>query len=331
MISIIVAVAQGGVIGGENRLLWHISEDLRHFKSITSGHPVIMGRKTFESLGRPLPNRENVVITRSEIEIEGCRVAHSLEEALSPYSPAESLFIIGGAQIYGEAMAIADRFYLTRVEREYEGDTYFPEWVEAEWERVKCERWERGERFDAPFIFEEYRRVAHSGCDYHIAQATRDDAATINDIATDSFRATYTPIVPAEQIEWMFEDMYSIESIQLRQFDKGQLFFLLYHHGAAVGYVSLEREGTNLVHLHKLYLRPAMQGLGYGRRLIEYAFARAKQMCGGAPCRLELDVNRGNRAVEFYFRLGMQIARQGDYKIEGTEYIRPDYILYINL
>ena len=81
MLSIIVAVAENGVIGDKNALLWHISEDLKHFKALTTGHPVIMGRKTFESLGRPLPNRENVVLTRQALEIPGCRVVHSLDEA----------------------------------------------------------------------------------------------------------------------------------------------------------------------------------------------------------------------------------------------------------
>ena len=83
MISLIVAVAENGVIGDRNALLWHISEDLRHFKAVTTGHPVVMGRKTWESLGRPLPNRTNVVITRQNIEIPGCTVAHSLEEAVA--------------------------------------------------------------------------------------------------------------------------------------------------------------------------------------------------------------------------------------------------------
>ncbi|MFI3328587.1 MAG: dihydrofolate reductase [Rikenellaceae bacterium] len=159
MINIIVAVAENGVIGGENRLLWHISEDLKHFKSITSGHPVIMGRKTFESLGRPLPNRTNVVITRSDIEIEGCTVVHSLQEALDLFDSAkDEIFIIGGAQIYGEALPIADKFYLTRVHKSYEGDTSFPEWDESQWVKVSSERFERGEKYEFPYTFEEYTR-----------------------------------------------------------------------------------------------------------------------------------------------------------------------------
>lgn len=158
MLSVIAAVAQNGIIGGGNRLLWHISEDLRHFKSITSGHPVIMGRRTFDSLGRPLPQRENVVITRSDRSFDGCRTAHSLSEALGMFPSEEEVFIIGGAQIYAEALPMADRLYLTRVERDYEGDTSFPAWDESEWLLSSRERFARGKDFDAPFVFELYER-----------------------------------------------------------------------------------------------------------------------------------------------------------------------------
>ena len=115
MVSIIVAVAQNGVIGDKNALLWHISEDMRFFRRTTSGHPVIMGRKTYDSLGRPLPNRTNVVISRTTKEIEGCTVVGSLEEAIALFPKEEEIFIIGGAQIYALALEVADRLYLTRV------------------------------------------------------------------------------------------------------------------------------------------------------------------------------------------------------------------------
>lgn len=156
MVSIIVAVASNGVIGGNNSLLWHISEDMKHFKALTSGHPVVMGRKTWESIGRPLPNRENVVITRQRIDIPGCRVVHSLAEALSLFGPDEEVFVIGGAQIYAEALAVADRFYLTRVLHDYEGDTLFPAWDPARWRLVASEPFERGETYPYPFVFECY-------------------------------------------------------------------------------------------------------------------------------------------------------------------------------
>ena len=158
MLSLIVAVAQNGVIGDRNALLWHISEDLKHFKALTTGHPVVMGRKTYESLGRPLPNRTNVVISRQELEIPGCRVVHSLDEALALFPGDEEVFIIGGAQIYAEALPRADRFYLTRVFHDYEGDTRFPEWDEAQWRLVSSEAFPCGREYPWPFTFECWER-----------------------------------------------------------------------------------------------------------------------------------------------------------------------------
>lgn len=158
MISIIVAVAQNGVIGDNNSLLWHISEDLRRFKALTTGHPVVMGRKTFESLGRPLPGRRNVVVTRQQIALEGCTVVHSLGEAFGMFSSEEEVFVIGGAQIYAEALPSADRFYLTRVEHAYDGDTRFPEWDETEWKLTQSEAFPAGAKYPWPFVFETYER-----------------------------------------------------------------------------------------------------------------------------------------------------------------------------
>ncbi len=158
MISIIVAVAQNGVIGDRNALLWHIREDLQHFKALTTGHPVVMGRKTHESLGRPLPNRRNVVVTRQETTFEGCETVHSLGEALALFPAEKEVFIIGGAQIYAEALPLADRFYLTRVEHSYEGDTRFPEWDASQWRLVESEAFPHGESYPYPFVFETYER-----------------------------------------------------------------------------------------------------------------------------------------------------------------------------
>lgn len=159
MISIIVAIAENGTIGDKNALLWHISEDLRNFKRITSGHPVIMGRKTYESLGRPLPNRVNVVVSRTTTQIEGCSVVDSLEKAIALFSADEEIFIIGGAQIYAQALPLADKFYLTVVEHPYDGDTSFPAWNESEWELLHEERFACGEKYPHPFSFREYKRA----------------------------------------------------------------------------------------------------------------------------------------------------------------------------
>lgn len=159
MISIIVAVARNGVIGDKNALLWHISEDLRNFKRVTTGHPVVMGRNTFLSLGRPLPGRTNVVVSRTVDQIEGCCVVHSPEEAFAMFAAEEEVFVIGGAQIYARALDVADRLYLTRVEHDYEGDTSFPEWDRTQWRLVSSERFERGEKYPYPFVIEVYERV----------------------------------------------------------------------------------------------------------------------------------------------------------------------------
>ena len=158
MVSIIVAVAQNGTIGDKNALLWHISEDLRFFKRTTSGHPVIMGRKTYDSLGRPLPNRTNVVISRTAQNIEGCTVVRSLEEAMALFPAEEEIFIIGGAQIYALALEVADRIYITRVEHDYEGDTSFPEWNQSKWQLVSREAYPCGEKYPHPFAFELYQK-----------------------------------------------------------------------------------------------------------------------------------------------------------------------------
>ena len=118
----------------------------------------VMGRKTWESLGRPLPNRTNVVITRQNIEIPGCTVAHSLEEAVALFPADEEVFVIGGAQIYAAALPLARKFYLTRVFRAYEGDTRFPAWDEREWRLVSSESFSGGKDYPWPFAFELYER-----------------------------------------------------------------------------------------------------------------------------------------------------------------------------
>ena len=159
MVSIIVAIAQNGTIGDKNSLLWHIKEDMRFFRTTTSGHAVVMGRKSFESLGsRPLPKRTNIVITRADREFEGALTAHSLEEAIRLAEGDEEIFIIGGAQIYREALRVADRMYITRVMHDYEGDTSFPDIDLSEWELVAEEKHDRGEEYEYPFAFLTYER-----------------------------------------------------------------------------------------------------------------------------------------------------------------------------
>ena len=140
--------------------MWHIKEDMRFFRTTTSGHPVIMGRKTFESLGsKPLPKRTNIVITRADREFEGALTAHSLEEAIRMAGEDQEIFIMGGAQIYREALSVVDRMYITHVECDYEGDTSFPEVDYSQWKLVDVVRHERGEEYEAPFEFRTYDRA----------------------------------------------------------------------------------------------------------------------------------------------------------------------------
>ncbi len=139
-IVIIAAVARNRVIGKDNRLLWNIPEDMAHFKALTSGHTVIMGRKTWESLPprfRPLPDRRNIVISRqADYAAPGAEVVDSLEYALKLASTATVVFIIGGEQIYRQAMTVADRLEITEIDQEPEGDAWFPEIAAVDWEKT---------------------------------------------------------------------------------------------------------------------------------------------------------------------------------------------------
>ena len=138
LISIIAAMGRNRAIGYKNTLPWKLPTDLQRFKLLTLGHHMIMGRKTFESIGRPLPGRTSIIITRQkDFQAEGCLIAHSLDAAieLAKSRGEEEAFIIGGAEIYAQALSIADRMYLTMVEAEPEADAFFPEFDENLWEK----------------------------------------------------------------------------------------------------------------------------------------------------------------------------------------------------
>lgn len=176
-ISIIAAVADNGAIGRNNQLLWHITEDLRYFKRITTGHTVIMGRKTWESLGKPLPNRRNIVISRSLVaansanspEANGVEVYENIEEALAAAAKepttvanksAQEVFIIGGGEIYRQTLPYAHKLYLTLVHTNIAyADTFFPAINQNEWREISRESFDRGENFESPFEFVLFARV----------------------------------------------------------------------------------------------------------------------------------------------------------------------------
>lgn len=126
-LSLIVAVAENGVIGKDNALPWRLPEDLKRFKAITMGHPVVMGRRTFESIGSPLPGRRNLVVSRNpDYHPAGAERVGGLEEALAAVDGAQEVFVIGGAELFKESLPKADRLYLTKIHRVFSGDTYFP-------------------------------------------------------------------------------------------------------------------------------------------------------------------------------------------------------------
>lgn len=153
MISIIVAIAgEKRVIGTKGGMPWYIPEELKRFKTITTGHPIVMGRRTFESIGKALPNRTNIIITRDKnFQAEGVIVTHSLEEALrlAVGKPGDSeVFVIGGGEIYKQALPAADKLYLTIIDKEIEGDTFFPDYTE-----FKNKVWESEEQVSDGFKY----------------------------------------------------------------------------------------------------------------------------------------------------------------------------------
>lgn len=156
MVKIIVAMSKNRVIGNNNELIWKLSSDLKRFKELTTGHPVVMGRKTYESIGRPLPNRRNIIITRNlEYEVDGCEVVSSLEEAL--LLTGSDCFIIGGGEIYKQSLEIADKIYLTLVHKDFEGDTTFPE-LGSDWATINTKNFEADEKNEYNYSFIEYDR-----------------------------------------------------------------------------------------------------------------------------------------------------------------------------
>lgn len=153
-LSLIAAMASNRVIGRDNRLPWHLSADLKRFKRLTLGHTLVMGRKTFESIGRPLPGRSTIVVTRQEgyaarFAPDTVRVVHSVEEALDLSREDTEVFIAGGGDIFQQTLPVADRLYLTIIEEAFPGDAYFPEYDESQWRLV--DREDHGPAEDAPF------------------------------------------------------------------------------------------------------------------------------------------------------------------------------------
>jgi len=155
MLSFIVAMDRNRLIGNNNRLPWHLPADLSHFKQTTMGKPILMGRKTWDSIGRPLPGRLNIVLTHTaELKIDGVEVVHSLSQAQALLEPAAELMVIGGSTIYRMLLAQAERIYLTRVDAEFEGDCWFPEIDLRQWQEIAVSAHPADEKnlYDCRFI-----------------------------------------------------------------------------------------------------------------------------------------------------------------------------------
>jgi len=163
MISLIVAVSRNNVIGKGGVLPWRLSDDLRHFKATTLGKPVIMGRKTWESIGKPLPGRQNIVISRQrDFVAKGCEVAATADAAITLAGDAQEIMVIGGTQVYAMFLPRADRLYVTRVHAVVEGDAFFPAIDDGEWTLLTDELHWSDEKNDHAFSFRIYERAADS-------------------------------------------------------------------------------------------------------------------------------------------------------------------------
>jgi len=153
-LSIIVAIGKNNEIGKDNNLLWRLSDDLKRFKQITTGHTIVMGRKTFESLPKgALPNRRNIVLTKQDINIEGVEIVHSKEALFSIIAPDEKVFIIGGASIYELFLNDADTMHLTKVNASFDADVYFPNFAEIDWELITKEEFSANEKNEYDYTY----------------------------------------------------------------------------------------------------------------------------------------------------------------------------------
>ena len=159
MIIMIAAVAENNTLGKDNELVWHLPNDFKRFKALTSGHHIIMGRKTFESFPKPLPNRKHIIITRQKkYQAEGCIIVESIEEAINICPKDENSFIIGGGEIYTLGLPYTDKIEITRVHESFEADTYFPEINNKEWKIVSSEFNKKDEKHKYDYTYQTFIR-----------------------------------------------------------------------------------------------------------------------------------------------------------------------------
>lgn len=167
ILSLIAAVANNNVIGNESKLIWHMPEDLKHFKKTTMGHSIIMGRKTWESIGKPLKGRQNIVLTRQEYYLaEGCEVVHSIEEAIRKTKHEKEVFVIGGSDIYEQCIDLyyTRRLYITRIFANFEGDAFFPDIDTEKWDLEDMVELDADEKNKYPYAFLKYKKKKTALC-----------------------------------------------------------------------------------------------------------------------------------------------------------------------
>ena len=162
MLSIIVAKGKNNIIGKDNKMVWHLPEDLKHFKNLTTGHTIIMGRKTFESLGKPLPNRKHIIFSQNpdfKVNDENVEVVHSLLQIQDLIEGKEEAFVIGGAMIYNFLMPYVKKMYVTEIEKDFEGDTFFPIIDSEVWKETSREKGIKDEENNLDYYFVTYERI----------------------------------------------------------------------------------------------------------------------------------------------------------------------------
>lgn len=159
MTTIIAAVGKNNELGKDNDLIWHLPADLKRFKKITTGHHIIMGRNTYESIGKPLPNRTTIIVSRNNYQAEGCITTNSLEKALEIAKSDENAFVVGGAQIYHEAIHLVDMLDICEVHRNFSADTYFPEIDTTVWQEISRKNYKADDKNEYDYSFVRYQRI----------------------------------------------------------------------------------------------------------------------------------------------------------------------------
>lgn len=232
MISIYVATAENNVIGNKNDLPWYLPDDLKRFKQVTTGHTVIMGRKTFESivarLGHPLPNRSNIVISRTLAPGEGYEVIGSVTEALKLVKTDEEAFVIGGAQIYETTLPSAAKIYLTRVKAKIDGDSYFPELMPSEWREMSSEKHLKNGKNEYDYEFVEMQRIGQAGQYNFSASRSRAQAENMQWLqAEGKCFMCYQNLVAYKNNRIEFETKHWVATLNAYPYDHTSLHLIL--------------------------------------------------------------------------------------------------------